>query len=146
MPDPHTLYRDTLLDHGKAPRNHAPLAGATHTATVDNPVCGDRILVELTIDGEHVRDARFTIKGCLIATASASLMTEAVTGHPLAEIRRLCAEVEATCDGASAPDADMMGALGALGALAAVREYPARRRCATLPWVALRQALGQGQV
>ncbi len=143
MADSRTLYREILLDHGKAPRNHAPLPEVTHAATADNPVCGDRILVELTVENEHVREARFTIKGCLIATASASLMTEAVSGHPVAHVERLCGEVEASCDGTSAPD---LAALGALSALAAVRDYPARRRCATLPWAALREALGQEQV
>lgn len=143
MADPRTLYRDTLLDHGKAPRNHAPLTGATHAAAVDNPICGDRVRVELAIENDRVRDARFTIKGCLIATASASLMTEAVTGHPLARVEQLCADVEATCTGTSAPD---HGAIGALSALAVVREYPARRQCAALPWVALRRALRPDEV
>ena len=140
------LYRDALLDHGKAPRNHAPLAGATHAAAVDNSLCGDRVRVELTIEDGRVRDARFTIKGCLLATASASLMTEAVTGHPLAWIEQLYADVEATCHGEPTSHRDGRRPLGALSELAAVREYPARRRCATLPWVALRLALEQDEV
>ena len=143
MADTRSLYRDTLLDHGKTPRNHAALPGATHTATADNPVCGDRILVELAVENARVRDARFTIKGCLIATASASLMTEAVIGHPLVQVEQLCGAVEATCNNASVPGP---GAPGPLNALAAVRDYPARRRCATLPWEALREALREKQV
>ncbi len=142
MPAPRALYREILLDHGKQPRNHAPLEDATHEAAADNPLCGDRVRIQVAVEGDRLRAARFTMRGCLLATASASLMTEAVRGRSLDEVSRLCANVEATCHGRPAGDDP---SLGALSALAAVRDYPGRRRCATLPWAALRQALAQPQ-
>jgi nitrogen fixation NifU-like protein len=138
MTDLGTLYRDVLLDHGKAPRHLGRLEAPTHAADGDNPLCGDRVRVEVDVAAGRIRQARFTIRGCLVATASASLMTERIHDQTPDEARALCAAVEAACTGTpGAPAADW----GALGALTAVRAYPARVRCATLPWHALRRAL-----
>ena len=136
--DEHSLYRETLLAHGKSPRNRTPLADATHGATVDNPVCGDRVRVELLVDGDRITQVCFGGRSCLVATASASLMTEAVRGRTIADFEALHRDVEATCHGDTPSDPH---GLDALRALAGVRDYPARRQCALLPWDALRRAL-----
>jgi nitrogen fixation NifU-like protein len=133
------LYRATILDHGKSPRNTGRLDAPTHTGECDNPLCGDRVRVEVIVEGERLRAAGFEITGCIIATASASLMTEAVAGRSLQEIRALHDHVAAMCTGDVDPDGVY---LGPLAALAGVRVYPSRALCATLPWEALARALG----
>ncbi len=113
------LYRRVVLDHGKRPRHRGPVAGATHAAEGDNPLCGDALRVELVIDGDRVRAVGFTGESCAIATASASLMSERVRDCGQAEARRVAAAMEALCT-AGAPDgAAAARALGDLMAFAA---------------------------
>jgi nitrogen fixation protein NifU and related proteins len=141
MADRHALYREVVLAHGRAPRNRGRLAGATHAAEGDNPLCGDRVRVELALEGDRVRDARFEGVGCTVALASASLMTEALKGRSVAEVRALADRMDEICTGrpARAPAGDAV--LGPLAAFAGVRHYPARARCATLAWRAMQRAL-----
>jgi nitrogen fixation NifU-like protein len=135
------LYEDVVLEHAKRPRNRGRLAEATHGAAVDNPLCGDTIRVDLQLDGDGIRAASFDGHACAIATASASLLTEHVRGRPVADARLLLARMEALCAGPEDEAAAAGAALGALAVFAGVRRYPARVRCATLAWDALRRAL-----
>ena len=131
------LYQDVVLDHGKAPRNEGPLEGATHEATAKNPLCGDRITLRLEVDADGISVARFEARGCMIARASASLLTEAVRGRSAAEARDLAAAVAAFVEPGGADRA----LPAALEALSGAREFPARRACVLLPWKALTTAL-----
>src|SRR5271154_5692151 len=79
------LYQDIILDHGRHPRNFRPIEHATHTARGHNPLCGDRVTVYLTLDGDRIADVSFEGRGCAISTASSSLMTEILKGKTLAE-------------------------------------------------------------
>jgi nitrogen fixation NifU-like protein len=149
---PADLYRTVILDHGRRPRNLGRLARATHRADGDNPLCGDTIRLELELDGGTVRRAGFEGAACMVATASASLMTESLTGRTPAEALALAERVEALSAGRPAGAGAGAGTetgggtpeveLGELAALAGVRHHPLRVRCATLPWQALRRALG----
>lgn len=129
------LYADWLVDHGKAPRNQGPLDGATHRATTTNPMCGDRVTVHLRVDGDRVLEARFEARGCAICTASASLLTGWVHGIVIPEALALADRV------AAAVSADAPAAEPPVDVWMVVRRFPARRRCATLAWEALRAAL-----
>jgi nitrogen fixation protein NifU and related proteins len=134
--DAKTLYQEIVVLHGNAPHNMGPLEGATHEATKKNPLCGDRVTVRLRVEGGVVHAARFEARGCMIARASASMMTEAVTGRRVEDAVLLVATLEAlVADAAPPPDA------GALEPLRGVREFPARRGCVTLAWRALEAAL-----
>ena len=75
------LYRDVIVDHNRQPAEPRPLAGATHQPTGDNPLCGDRLSLDVEVAGDVIRDLRFEGSGCAISTASASLMSEAVKGQ-----------------------------------------------------------------
>ena len=75
------LYQEVVLEHKRAPRNFGQLAHATHQAQGTNPSCGDRVAVQLRMDGDKVADIRFTGQGCAICMASTSMMTEAVKGR-----------------------------------------------------------------
>ena len=81
------LYQEYVLDHGKNPRNFRYPEGATHTADGYNPLCGDKITVQVRLDGDVIADLGFQGQGCAISTASASTMTEAVKGKTLGEAR-----------------------------------------------------------
>ena len=132
------LYRDVILDHNRHPRNFGPLAGASHHAEGHNPLCGDRLSLEVVLDGERIADIRFQGSGCAISTASASLMTEAVKGKDRASARQLFDKVHALL---TQPEGAPDGSLGKLAALSGVREFPARVKCASLCWHTLNAAL-----
>lgn len=131
------LYPSVILEHRRSPRNEGQLDSATHRAQLDNPLCGDRVTVQLRVEGDRIRSARFTGKGCAISLASASILTEAVQGRSLADATGLAARLIAFTAGASNPPD-----LGPLEPLRGVRTFPGRKRCATLAWEALRNALG----
>ena len=135
------LYEDVVLEHAKRPRNRGRLAQATHGAAADNPLCGDTIRLDLEVAEGGIRAASFDGQACAIATASASLLTEHVRGRPVADARTLLARMEALCAGSADEAAAVGPALGELAVFAGVRRYPARVRCATLAWDALRRAL-----
>ena len=79
------LYQEVILDHVKRPRNSGVLAGASHRADGDNPLCGDKVTIFLSIEDGRIADVRFQGSGCAISLASASLMTEAIKGKTEAE-------------------------------------------------------------
>jgi nitrogen fixation NifU-like protein len=131
------LYRDVIVDHNRSPRNRGRLAGASRHAEGDNPLCGDRLRLDVDLAGDVIRDLRFECSGCAISTASASLMSEAVKGRSRAEAEELFAAVHGMLTGGPADTAR----LGKLAALAGVRAFPARVKCATLAWHTLNAAL-----
>ena len=134
------LYRDVIVDHNRNPRNFGKLEHANRTAEGNNPLCGDRLHVFVEVEGDVVRDIRFECKGCAISTASASLMSEAVKGKRLGEVRNLFEEVHAML---TRHDAPVPADLGKLAALSGVREFPARVKCASLAWHTLNAALAK---
>ncbi|HSU59559.1 MAG TPA: SUF system NifU family Fe-S cluster assembly protein [Bryobacteraceae bacterium] len=142
MSDLHDLYQETILDHSKRPRNKAALAGATHKAEGYNPLCGDRLSLQLKIENGHITGVGFQGAGCAISTASASLMTEAIKGKTPDEVESAFQKFHALLTEERPPAPD----LGKLAVFSGVREYPMRVKCATLAWHTLRAALhGEGQ-
>ncbi|HJZ58059.1 MAG TPA: SUF system NifU family Fe-S cluster assembly protein [Gemmataceae bacterium] len=139
-PDLRELYQSVILDHHRRPRNFRRLGDADHSAEGNNPLCGDRVSVDLKLDGDVIRDIGFVGSGCAISTASASMMTEALKGKTRAEAEALFERFHEvlTGDGELAAEG---AALGKLAALAGVREFPIRVKCATLPWHTFRAAL-----
>lgn len=140
MSDLRELYQEVILDHHKRPRNFRRLADANHHAEGFNPLCGDKISLDIRMENGIVKDVGFTGSGCAISTASASMMTESLKGKTEAEIDSLFARFHALVTGKSAPDADP-SAMGKLAVFAGVRDYPVRVKCATLCWHTLRAAL-----
>lgn len=132
------LYQQVIFDHYKQPRNRHALEHASHEAEGHNPLCGDNVKVYLDVEGGVIRDAAFEGGGCAIATASASLMTEALKGRRVEEVERFFDEFHDMVTGRGPADT---AELGKLEVLAGVREFPARVKCATLAWHALRAAL-----
>lgn len=135
------LYQDLILDHNKKPRNFGSLEAASHHADGDNPLCGDKIHLELRLEGDRVEDVAFEGAGCAISTASASMMTDAVRGKTRQEIETLSAAVRRMLKGDEEAPGDDALDLGKLEALSGVRAYPMRVKCATLAWHTLEAAL-----
>ena len=127
--DLNDLYQQVILDHSKSPRNYSKLEGANRTAQGHNPLCGDHVTMYLHLDGNTVKDISWQGSGCAISRASASILTTAVKGKSVAEVKSLFAQVhEMVTTGKSNGD------LGKLAVFAGVHKFPARVKCAILPW------------
>lgn len=81
------LYREEILDHYRHPQNYGRLEHPDITYHDSNPFCGDEITLDLRVEDGRVTDVRFSGKGCAISRASASMMTEAIKGRTLEELR-----------------------------------------------------------
>jgi nitrogen fixation NifU-like protein len=120
------------------------MEGASHRADGHNPLCGDRATIYLRVEDGVVADASFEGAGCSISTASASMMTDAVRGLPVAEAMRLFERFHdlVTADpsraAAAAPE------LGKLAVFQGVHEFPVRVKCASLAWHTMKAALEGG--
>jgi nitrogen fixation protein NifU and related proteins len=86
MSDVLELYQAVILDHHRAPRNAGRLADPTHSAELNNPLCGDHVVVTLRVGQPGVIEARCDVRGCALCRASGSLLTELVLGQPLAQV------------------------------------------------------------
>ena len=155
MSELYDLYQEVILDHNKNPRNFGKLdedaaagahssEGKVHHADGHNPLCGDRLTVYVETDGDSIRDIRFEGSGCAISKASASLMTEAVKGKPVAESRELFGRFHDLMTGDPSVRGQAGADLGKLAVFEGVREFPIRVKCATLAWHTLQAALEGG--
>jgi len=133
------LYQEVIVDHNRSPRNFGRLEDADRTLEGFNPLCGDRLILYLKMNGDRIDDIRFDGKGCAISVASASLMTETLKGKQAAEAEQIFNDFhQVVTVSKDEPDFEK---LGKLSALAGVRDYPTRIKCATLCWHTLHSAL-----
>ena len=116
-----TAYRSVVLEHFRNPRNRGALADASASAEGANPLCGDRVRMELRADDGKVAEARFTADACALCIASASLVTDRVRGMSLSDAARIDVEWLFTSLHGEPP--------------------AARRKCATLPLDTLQRAI-----
>ncbi|MGH7547014.1 MAG: Fe-S cluster assembly sulfur transfer protein SufU [Gemmatimonadales bacterium] len=133
------LYQELILDHYRRPRNKGTLDDATHTVSLNNPLCGDEIDLQLRVDGDVIKNARFIGRGCSISQASASMMTQLLKDKSIPQAVALAERMSAMMQGDDAAAQDK--ALGELRALAGVSKFPVRIKCALLPWNALTDAV-----
>ena len=144
MDDLRDLYQSVILDHNKAPRNFGELEDANRCAEGNNPLCGDKLILQLKLDNdERVLDIRFSGMGCAISTASASLMTESLKGKTLAEVKAIFDDFHNMVAGEELCEKSKQPSLGKLDVFSGVRQYPARVKCATLVWHTLNAALAK---
>ena len=148
MMDLRELYQDIILDHGRHPRNFRAQDKPTHVAHGHNPLCGDKVTIFLTLDGDRVSDVSFQGRGCAISTASASLMTEILRGKTIDEAKALFRNFHARVTGGDPPDVPdaLVDDIERLEPLTGVKTFPARVKCATLSWHAFEAALKGGAV
>jgi nitrogen fixation NifU-like protein len=146
IPSLRDLYQRVILEHNARPHNLGPLPLRTHEAAAHNPLCGDNVTLRLRIEGQRVVEARFEGDGCALSRASASLLTLALAGRTPGEAEAIAAELDKLLARGPEHEAANREMLGDLVSLEGVRDVPARRRCATLPWEALRAALAASGV
>jgi nitrogen fixation NifU-like protein len=160
MPGLEDLYREIILDHYRNPRNRGELSSPPATRVEGfNPLCGDEIVLYLDVKDGVVHDIRIGGQGCSISQSSASMMSSAVKGKSLDEVRALSRAFkgmmsihEQSLDG-DGSDGDGSGdgpggrgqdvKLGDLEALRGVVKFPVRIKCATLSWNTLLQGLDE---
>ena len=135
------LYQEIILEHNRSPRNQGELPGATGHAHGKNPMCGDEVSVWVQASGDRVERVTFTGHGCAISRASASMMTQALTGKTRSEALALFQHFHDMVTGGSVTDE---AALGKLKVFGGVSRFPARVKCASLAWHAFRDALQGG--
>ena len=83
------LYSELILDHYQHPHNHGEIPGADISFEDSNPLCGDKIRIDIRLKGDVVDDVKFNGKGCAISQASASMLTDEILGKSLDEIKKL---------------------------------------------------------
>jgi nitrogen fixation protein NifU and related proteins len=161
MADLEELYREIILDHYRSPRNRGELdSPPAHRVEGFNPLCGDEVVVSMVVEDGKLADLKIGGSGCSISQSSASLMSAAVKGKPVGEVRRLISTFKGMMsiheanlgpddDGADAevvsgePEEIDLDKLGELAALQGVVKFPVRIKCATLSWNALAQGLDE---
>ena len=157
MPGLEDLYREIILDHYRNPRNRGELeTPPAHRVEGFNPLCGDEIVVYLDVDeAGTVSDIRIGGQGCSISQSSASMMSSAVKGKTLDEVRAITRafkgmmSIHEAAVGGEAPAEDVLDdpdesvKLGDLEALRGVVKFPVRIKCATLSWNTLGQAIDE---
>lgn len=141
MSDLQSLYQSIILDHNRRPKNYGALEGATNRAEGRNPLCGDEVAVELTMEDGVISDVHFTAVGCAVSRAAASIMTQAVKGRTREEAERLFEQFHALVTGKLTLSPADARAMGEMAAFSGVSKFPIRVKCASMPWHTLRQAL-----
>ncbi len=131
------LYRRVIMDHYKNPRNRGKFDDDVLTVDLNNPTCGDRISLQLIVEDGIVKDARFTGEGCSISMSSASMMTEAVKGLNFDDALQLAERFSSLMKGEDV----QFDELEDIEALSGVNKFPARIKCATLAWNALKKGI-----
>ena len=145
MSDIEELYRQVILDHYRNPRRRGKLTGPHVHAEGLNPSCGDEFFLDLLIEDGVVTDMAIDGQGCSISQASGSMMTDAILGKSVEDVRTVTSQFKLMMgidEGEDPLDHERPGAvLGDLEALQGVRKFPVRIKCADLPWTTLSEAL-----
>lgn len=118
-----SFYKEIILDLYKNPRNYGRLKNPTNRAFLFNPLCGDKIRMELIVKKGEVKEIKFSGQGCAISQASASLLTEFSKKKKISQLKKI----------------DEKKVLEMLG----IEVGPARLKCALLPLLVLRKAISQ---
>ena len=140
MPGLEDLYREIILDHYKNPRNRGELPPPAVRTEGHNPLCGDEIEVYLQVEDGVVTDVRIGGQGCSISQSSASMMSAAVKGKKVDDVRALVNRFKNMMSiEEGEPDASV--SLGDLEALQGVVKFPVRIKCAVLAWNTLAEGL-----
>jgi nitrogen fixation NifU-like protein len=140
------LYQDIILDHARGPRNFRSMPEPSHFAHGHNPLCGDKITVFMKIERDQIVEVSFEGRGCAISTASASLMTDILTGKSIDQARMVfnSFHTRVTTGETIEITPDLEDDNDRLEPLTGVRTYPARVKCATLAWHTFDAALKTG--
>jgi nitrogen fixation NifU-like protein len=140
MSDLKALYQEIILDHNRNPRNFKKMEDASCSVDGYNPLCGDHYTIFLKLDNGIIREISFQGSGCAISKASASVMSTVLKGKTRAEAELLFEKFHHLVRGENKNE-NSAEELGKLAAFAGVSEFPARVKCAILPWHTMKNAL-----
>lgn len=132
------LYRRVIMDHYQSPRNSGELEEGAISVSLNNPSCGDRINLHMEIEEGIVKNAKHSGEGCSISIASASMMTAAVKGKKVEEALQIADDFSALVQGE-----DKQFEYEEIAAMSGIYKFPARIKCATLAWNALKEGIDQ---
>ena len=134
------LYHAALVDLARAGRTRGRLARADRSVTLDNPLCGDRVTLDLALERGRVAEVGHKVRGCLLCEAAAETIAAHAPGKSAADLANAGAAVAAVVkEGAPAPE----GEWSALAVFSPVYQVKSRRDCVLLPFEALEKALTQ---
>lgn len=137
------VYQDLLLDHYKSPRCRGVLINPDRTVDLHNPLCGDKLSLTVKFKDEAISQIACTGHGCSISQATASIMSELLTGKSKQEAKRLSALFRAMIK--SEVEGQELESLGDALALEGVKKHSARIKCALLAWDCIDRALGDAE-
>ncbi|MED5229369.1 MAG: SUF system NifU family Fe-S cluster assembly protein [Actinomycetota bacterium] len=146
------LYKEIILDHYRSPRNQGELDPPAHRCEGFNPLCGDEVIVYVSVIDQKIDDIRIGGQGCSISQASASMMTEIIKGKSISEaeeivhaFKEMMDIYESELSGKETAGSSLNVDLGDLEALQGVVKFPVRIKCATLAWNTLTQSISEIQ-
>ena len=146
------LYKEIILDHYRSPRNQGELEPPAHRCEGFNPLCGDEVIVFVSLIDQKIEDVKIGGQGCSISQASASMMTEIIKGKSISEaeeiihaFKEMMDIYESELSGEETDGTSSSVDLGDLEALHGVVKYPVRIKCATLAWNTLTQSINEIQ-
>jgi nitrogen fixation NifU-like protein len=132
------LYQELILEHNRNPRNFRSLEPPAVSANGYNPLCGDKVTVFVRVENRDIAEVSFQGNGCAISMASASMMTQALSGKSMEEARLVFKQFHELLTSGAAMDTERAGKLEVFSG---VREFPMRVKCATLPWHTMMAAI-----
>ncbi len=146
------LYKEIILDHYRSPRNQGELEPPAHRCEGFNPLCGDEVIVFVSLIDQKIEEIKIGGQGCSISQASASMMTEIIKGKSISEaeeiihaFKEMMDIYESELSGKETDGTSSSVDLGDLEALQGVVKYPVRIKCATLAWNTLTQSINEIQ-
>ena len=146
------LYKEIILDHYRSPRNQGELEPPAHRCEGFNPLCGDEVIVFVSLINQKIEEIKIGGQGCSISQASASMMTEIIKGKSISEaeevihaFKEMMDIYESELSGEETGGTSSSIDLGDLEALQGVVKYPVRIKCATLAWNTLTQSINEIQ-
>jgi nitrogen fixation protein NifU and related proteins len=140
MSDLRALYQEVILDHNKNPRNFKKIEDADCSVDGYNPLCGDHYTIFLKLNGDVISEIAFQGSGCAISKASASVMSTVLKGKTRAEAEMWFDKFHHLVRGELKGETGLEE-LGKLAAFSGVSEFPARVKCAILPWHTMKNAI-----
>ena len=135
------LYHDAIVAAARRCSGRGELTASGGSATVDNPLCGDRVSIDVSLGTDGIVDVAQRVRGCLLCEAAASLICEHAPGETLARIEEVTASVERLLRDPAAAESEPLWA--ELSVFRPVRGYKSRHQCVLLPFEALRAAVGE---
>ncbi len=137
------LYQDTILDHYKNPRGNHTVDRIDSEKNGYNPVCGDKVRIQVHFNNNSIEDISVESCGCAISVASGSMLAELLPGKNLEEVQKIAESFQDMMRGKKIPeDIDF----GDLDVLEGVSKYHSRVKCALLAWVTLHDLIKSWQL